>query len=134
KSVKISSLLSSGTVTGITDIPDICQACMWLKPFMVSVWYLYPLPQAPPISLSGLRLTMPKGRLADEKKNHLEFAESRSGYTKSTGLGSSAGIFGKVSQHIIPKMSNAQKILVPIFFILIFQIFNFSTGWLIGPY
>jgi hypothetical protein len=35
--------------------------------------------------LSGLKLTMPKGRVAELKKNHLEFAASVNGYTKSTG-------------------------------------------------
>ena len=35
--------------------------------------------QAPPTPISGLRLTIPKGRVAEEKKNHLEFAASSKG-------------------------------------------------------
>ncbi|MEQ9582639.1 MAG: hypothetical protein RIM68_10850, partial [Arenibacter sp.] len=39
---------------------------------------VYPLPQAPSISVSGLKFTSPKGLEAEEKKNHLELSESRS--------------------------------------------------------
>jgi hypothetical protein len=37
------------------------------------------------MALSGLKLTIPKGRVAELKKNHLELAASVNGYTKSTG-------------------------------------------------
>tara|TARA_B100000941_G_C28295550_1_gene443800 strand:- start:79 stop:261 length:183 start_codon:yes stop_codon:yes gene_type:complete len=37
------------------------------------------------VPISGLKLTIPKGLEAEEKKNHLELAESIKGFTKSTG-------------------------------------------------
>jgi hypothetical protein len=58
---------------------------MWLKKFMVFSLYRYPEAQAPAVPISGLRLTIPKGRVAEVKKNHLELAESTKGLTKSTG-------------------------------------------------
>jgi len=42
------------------------------------------------MTISGLKLTIPKGRVAELKKNHLELAESTKGSTKSTGA-----IFGE---------------------------------------
>src|SRR5690606_14503533 len=79
-------------ITGIMESPDNCQACIWLKPFMVSVLYRYPLPHAPLICVAGLKFTIPNGLLADEKKNHLEFSVSRSGYTLSTNCSFRADI------------------------------------------
>ncbi|CAI8236312.1 MAG: Uncharacterised protein [Flavobacteriaceae bacterium] len=52
---------------------------------MVFSLYRYPEAQAPAVPISGLRLTIPKGRVAEVKKNHLELAESTKGLTKSTG-------------------------------------------------
>jgi len=80
--------------------------------------------------VSGLKLTIPNGRQADEKRNHLEFSVSSWGYTKSTGV---ALVFSEAELDVFSALLQLQfstnikseqitKILLKLIFILFLKL------------